>query len=187
MVPLLRQNISAHGLRGDDAHAGAPDDASSVVSYTKQLVNNIGGGFGVGPVEKLEVEADLATGSGWETQASHEILTVTGLCRIRLLCECTELITGAATIALSCGGIELIPATTATLIDADEIWRSENDGEIIATQWTNEALFDFISNGDDVGYTIGAAATTNGTLLFHIWWEPMESGATCVEGAGGTL
>lgn len=135
----------------------------------------------------LVVTADLATGSSWETAASHEVFTVTGLVRVRLWALCTENVAGGGSIQFGYEGATdgLIASTTATDLDANELWYDATPTTQIDT-FAN-VVFDRVINGLDIGYEITAAATTNGTLEFHCVWEPLTAGASVVAGAGGTL
>lgn len=154
------------------------------------------------------VTADM-TSATWNTAAAHEIITVTGTCRIRLLCVAGGTLTDAAdgaTIALgnetSTAG--LIAATnaagkSAATISAGEIWCSATDannitlgqynfGDTAVGIAVNGTVLDFIdTGGKDVGYTIGSEALTGGSLIFYVWWEPISSDGLCVAGAGGAL
>lgn len=128
----------------------------------------------------------------WNTAASHEIATVTGLCRLRIIPQCTTTLVGGAnggTGEISLGiaertsmGLEL---TTADNIDAEDIWATSGTTHYKGTDFSN--AIDIVTDGDDVGYTVATSALTAGVLTFHIWWEPIEPGATVVAGGGGAL
>lgn len=128
----------------------------------------------------------------WNTVASHEIATVTGLCRLRIIPECTTSVVGGTNA--DSGSLALgikdnttlsITATTATNLNAIDIWATS--GTTHYQGFGDSGYVDIISNGDDVGYTIGTSALTAGVIEFHIWWEPLESGASVVAGGGGAL
>jgi hypothetical protein len=44
-----------------------------------------------------------------------------------------------------------------------------------------------LTDGVDVGYEIGGENLTDGTLVFHCWWEPLSSDGLVIAGAGGNL
>lgn len=134
------------------------------------------------------VTAD-GTSATWNTVASHEIATVTGMVRLRIIAECTEALVGAtATIELGTANntAEIIAQTTATDIDATEIWRSATP-DVEVTAYSDAGRDYLVVGGTDVGYTIGTAALTDGTLIFHVWWEALDSTGAVTAGAGGSL
>lgn len=139
----------------------------------------------IAPSNYLAVAADFSSAT-WNTVATHEILTVTGLVRVRIIPVCTVDLTGAsATIALGVEGAAttFIAATTGTDIDAGEIWL----GTTPAGQFAYSSVVDRVVQGLDIGYVVATAALTAGAITFHVWWDPLETGATVVAGAGGTL
>lgn len=147
----------------------------------------VGSGINVNSQNYLSVTADLSAET-WNTVASHEIFTVTGLVCVYIWIECTESLTGdTATIQLGVDGStnEFIDVTTCTDIDAGVIWY---DSENFFTYQTRpNAIITWIVNGLDIGYEIATAAATDGTLVFHCVWEPMNPTGSVVAGAGGAL
>lgn len=145
----------------------------------------------------VQVSVDLSS-STWNTVASHEVFTVTGLVRMKMVIECAETLTDAAdaaTIQFGYAGAtnSFIAATGAagnggSTISAGELWYDTSPTTQVDT-YANAQL-DYIVNELDVGYEIAGAAITDGTLVFHCWWEridPTETTASVVAGAGGTL
>jgi len=122
---------------------------------------------------------------------THQIFTVTGLVRMRILVECSTLLVGAtARIQLGYTGDTdaFIDDTLATNIDASELWASDVSGNIIKVGAYDDFVLDFITNGINIGYEITTAAITAGVLQFHYVWEPLEADAKVVEADGtGTL
>lgn len=125
----------------------------------------------------------------WNTVASHEIVTVTGTVRLRILAQCTTSLVGAgATIELGTANntAEIIAQTAAPNILATTIWRSaapDVECNAYATAMTDTVVV----GGTDVGYTIGTAALTSGAITFHVWWDALNSIGVCAAGAGGAL
>ena len=121
--------------------------------------------------------------------ASHEILTITGLVRLRMWVECTVNLAGAtATIELGeeTTSTSLIAQTTATDIVAGELWYDATPTTAIDAFGT--VVLDKVINALDVGYTIGTAAISAGTLVFHYVWEPLNAtGAVVAADGTGTL
>jgi hypothetical protein len=135
----------------------------------------------------IRVTADMASAT-WNTDATHEILTVTGLVRVKIIAECTESLVGVgATISL---GTETtadawIADTTAADIDVGQLWYDA--AAHVTNVNTATALVDKVVIGVDIGYEIDTAALTDGTMVFHVWWEPISAGSAVVAGAGGAL
>ena len=133
----------------------------------------------------IVVNADF-TSATWNTIATHEILTITGLVRIRIIVECTGSVTGATgTLQLGNEGAttSLIGNTLATDLAINELWFNTAPTTSIGAA----ALFDRIVNEVDIGYEILTAALTGGNLRFHCWWRPLEAGALVVSGTGSAL
>ena len=147
-------------------------------------------GVAIAASNKLTVTADLSSAT-WNTVASHEIAVVTGLVRVQILPLCT--VTGddtsgnTGTISLGWDGTVagMIAATEVDDLAAGEFWYDATPtttGEAFAT-----AVLDFVLDGKDIGYTIATEAAVAGSIKFHIWWIPLESGATVTAGEGGTF
>lgn len=142
------------------------------------------------------VTADF-TSATWNTIASHEIATVTGLVHMIVIPQCTGTLTDAADLASIQLGVEgntnsLIAATGAaglagTTISANEIWVDTTPTETAVTSVQVAALDFMVGGGLDVGYEITTAALTGGTIIFHIWWEGIDSTGSVAAGAGGSL
>ena len=122
--------------------------------------------------------------------ATHEIFTVTGAVRVKILAVCSTNLAGAtATIQLGVAGSTdaIVATTTGTDIDAGEIWHDASpDASIEAT---SSAISDFtIVNGLDVGYEVAVAALSGGVITFHCWYWPLDSTGAVVASDGlGTL
>lgn len=148
------------------------------------------GGVEMVPMNKLVVTADLSSAT-WNTVAAHEIAVVTGLVRMQVLAVCTT--TGddtsgnTSTIALGVEGdtAALIAATQVDDLLAGELWYDATP-TTRTDKWAN-AVIDFPVDGWDVGFTIAGEAATAGVIEFHIWWMPLEEGATVVAGEGGAF
>jgi len=135
----------------------------------------------------IRITADMASAT-WNTDATHEILTVTGLVRVVILAECTESLVGAgATISLGTEAVAdaWIADTTADDIDAGQLWYDA--AAHVTNINTATAIVDKVVIGEDIGYEIDTAALTDGTMVFHCWWQPISAGSVVVAGAGGAL
>lgn len=143
----------------------------------------------------FSVTADM-TSATWNTLAKHEIATVTGMVHMVVIPECTATLTDtadgasiqfghesdtAALIASTAG------ATAATLIATGDIWVDATPTEVMVLRTPLAALDFVIAGGLDVGYEITGAALTGGTIVFHVWYEPLNSTGAVVAGAGGVL
>jgi len=143
----------------------------------------------------IEVSVDLNSAT-WNTVATHEVFTVTGTVRMRFLILCTETLTDAANLAVIQFGVAgttnaFIAATDAAgkngnTIEADEIWCDATPADTYGDADT-VVLDKVVTGGLDVGYEITGEALTDGTLVFHAWWEPLDAAGVVVAGAGGVL
>jgi hypothetical protein len=142
---------------------------------------------------------DATTGDAhWGNSGeSDEIVTVTGACRIRILMECTASLTDGgdtATLSLLCGAGVVIAATTCATVGADatqiatgEIWVDTSPAEIPGVL-TSAAFIDIVSTGGtDIGVTTAGEDITGGTIIFHVWWTPLDSTGLCAAGTGQAL
>lgn len=138
----------------------------------------------------LTVVADMSS-TTWNTAATHEILTVTGTVRLRIVCECTEAITEASDTGMIQLGIAgttnaFIGATTGSALAVNELWYDTTPTTKYDT--TSTVVLDkIVSGGVDVGYEIATTDFTNGEITFYCFWEPLSSTGAVVAGAGGTL
>ena len=121
--------------------------------------------------------------------ATHELFTVTGLVRIRMIAVCTVNLAGAtATLEL---GTEndtdaFIATTTGTDVDAGELWYDATPTTTEDT--TTTVVLDKIVNAADIGYEVKVAALSAGAITFHLWYAPLDStGAVVVADGTGTL
>lgn len=147
----------------------------------------------------VTVDFDGTTGAGhWGLSGeTDEVLTVTGAVRIRLLMECTDTCTGTdgGTIALWAGTSEdvILAATVIntegadnTNLDSGEIWLDTSPTEHTAIGASG--FFDFVVVGGlDVGLDCQVQDIADGTIVFHVWWTPLDATGNVVAGGGGTL
>lgn len=143
------------------------------------------------------VEANMLHAT-WNTVASHEIATVTGTVRMRILAECNDTTTGASTeAAISLGTalnkVGLIAATLfggsedSNAFQAGEVWQDTTPTESNGIQAFSTGVIDKVISKTDVGYTISSAAGATGRIIFYIWWEALDDKGAVVAGAGGSL
>lgn len=107
------------------------------------------------------------------------LFTVTGTVLLRILAKCTVNLTGnSATLeigtALSTAG--LIAQSTATDIDANEIWHDATpDSSIEATTVLAQKIV-----AQNVIQTVGTANITAGAITYTALWYPLSAGASVV-------
>jgi hypothetical protein len=139
------------------------------------------------------VTADMNNAT-WQTVASHEIVDVTGMCKLTIIPECTASVSSVSdngTIAL--GDVtttnSIITASTlgSGVMATGELWVDATLTRTILTQTQLNALTFVVANSKDIGYTIATNKTLTGTIKFHVWWTPLDSTGSCVAGAGGSL
>ena len=113
------------------------------------------------------------------TVDAHTLFTVTGDVLIRIFATCSVNLDsdGVATIEVGIAGntAALLAQTTATGIDAGEVWIDNAPATIEALPATQ-----IVTNGTDIIATIGTAAIKAGALTFYCLWRPLSSGASVV-------
>jgi len=138
----------------------------------------------------LAVTADLSSAT-WNTVATHELFTVTGLVRVRIIAVVTT--TGDDTtgdtsnIQLGTDGDTdgFIAATDVDDLLEDELWYDATPTTKFDT--TSTVVIDKTVNTEDVGYEITGEAATAGVIVFHCWWEALDGTGAVVAGAGGAM
>jgi len=130
----------------------------------------------------------------WSTVASHEIATVTGMVRMLIIAECVTSVsstsdTGTMALGDETTGDSIIAASTigAGAMAAGELWVDATLTRTILTRTQLNAVEFAVAAGKDIGYTVGTNALTAGSMVFHIYWTPLDSTGAVVAGEGGTL
>lgn len=157
------------------------------LSTNRSLIDEIiGAQMSYNRTNYLAIAVDL-TSVTWNTVAAHEILTVTGCVRVKILPLCDGSVTSGGAISFTLGTQTttnaFITATDGTTIDVDMFWLSATP----AKQFATTSVIDRVVSDDDIGYTIATNAATGGSLTFHVWWEPLDSFGAVAAGAGGVL
>jgi len=105
-----------------------------------------------------------------------DIFTVTGTVRAKVFAICTTNLAGAsATLEVGTAGTTagIIAQTTATDIDAGEIWHDASpDAQVEAASVATENI---IANGADIVGTCGTANITAGVIKFICLWKPVST------------
>jgi len=165
------------------------------MTLTKDYTNYLlGGNPHQNRPNKIAKSVDFSNAT-WNTAASHEVFTVTGTIRGRLIIRCTSTLTDAAdgaSIQMGVAGATnaLIASTGAAgaggvTITSGNLWFS-----IAPANYglSSSVVIDFIvSNGTDIGYEITGAALTGGTLEFDLYYEALNSTGAVVLGDGSAL
>lgn len=109
------------------------------------------------------------------------LFTVTGVVIATVFAHCTSDLTsgGAATIEVGIAGntAAIIAQTTATGIDANEIWDDASPATIEALSNNSEKI---IANGTDIIQTIATDTVTGGALTYYVLWTPVSSDGNVV-------
>lgn len=107
------------------------------------------------------------------------LFTVSGVVAVRLFAVCGVNLAGAtATLAVGTADTTagLIAQTTATEIDAGEIWHDASpDSEVEVITVAAEKIVT-----DSIVQTVGTADITAGELTYYAIWRPLSEGATLV-------
>lgn len=106
------------------------------------------------------------------------LFTVTGDVLVRVFGVCTTLLAGAsATLEVGVAGdtASLIAQTTATDIDANEVW-------VDAVPGFNQSLptTQIIAQGADIIQTVGTANITAGVITYYCAWRPLSDASSVV-------
>ncbi len=134
---------------------------------------NVGGG---GLVEKTW---DFAVDG--HISGSHDIFTITGDVRVKLLAICETNLAGGGvgaqlTLGLNGATTYFIGQTTCTGIDAGEIWTSSTLANNLKVNTIALAVFDRIVSGyTSIKIDIVSASTSTGKIHFYCWWEPLSA------------
>lgn len=108
------------------------------------------------------------------TNNPYTLFTVTGVVEISILAICTVSLVGAsATIEVGTATTTagLIAQTTATDIDADDIWHDASPDATV--ELTSVVTRKIVS--ENVIITVGTANITAGAIKFIIRWAPLSS------------
>lgn len=117
-----------------------------------------------------------ARGDDGGTNDPYTLFTVTGDVLVRIFGVCTTLLAGAtATLEVGVAGntAALIAQTTATDIDADEIWNDTSPAVGVDTL-ANITGPHVIVNGLDIIETVGTADITAGNIYYICLWRPLS-------------
>lgn len=125
-----------------------------------------------------------AIGDEGGAQDPFTIFTVTGTCAVRVFGICTTLLAsaGGGTVEVGVTGNTngIIAQTTATDIDANEVWRSATpDVGIVAYTAANVPTF-IVANGLDIIGTVGTADITAGVIDFYCIFIPISDDSNVV-------
>lgn len=164
-----------------------------MTAYTIKTLKNLGM-IGTSNPNFLSVVTSMASAT-WNTVATHEVFTITGLVRIRFWIECTATLTDAADAARIQVGHEadtdaFIAVTAgatagAALIATGVLYYDATPDLLPSAPATS--IFDYVVNNYDIGYEVSGAAFTGGSLTWHCVWEPLNATGNVVAGAGGVL
>lgn len=134
------------------------------------------------PITNLGIVTPLATityaaGTTGATGATT-LFTVTGVIAVRIFGVCgTDLTSGgAATLEVGIAGntAALLAQTTATGIDAGEIWIDTGPATVEALPAIS------ILSGTNIIQTVGTTTITGGTLTYYAIWNPISADGNLV-------
>lgn len=147
----------------------------------------VGASINAGRTNNFVVTADF-TQAAWNSVGTHEIITVNGQVRVRIIPVCTATLTsgGAATMQFGTAASTslYIGPTVFSDLQTDRYWLTATPD----TRYAFSEVFDQILSNIDVGYEIAGAAMTAGTINFLVWFEALSAGgSTAQTGAGVPL
>lgn len=152
---MIEENIMTF-TRGQVAEAAAGIGAycSKTVTFAGGTANNMGDFDGTGN--------------------PYTLFTVTGTVMMKLFATCgTDLAGASATVSVGVTGATagLIALTTATDIDANEIWHDATpDARVELSSVATEKIVN-----SNVIQTVGTANVTGGVLTYHCIWKPIST------------
>ena len=175
----------------------APANNVSLAEVIRATYNQtLNASLNVTALNYFTVTADM-TSATWNTAASHEIATVTGMVQMTVIPQCTGTLTDAADGASIQFGVEgstaaIIASTGAAgaggdTIETGEFWIDATPADLVIKKSALDNLVFVVGAGKDVGYEITGAALTGGSIVFHCWWKPLDGTGAAVAGAGGAL
>ena len=130
--------------------------------------------------QRIEKAKTFTGASGSGAVGTIDLFTVTGAVEVRLAAYCTTNLAGAsATLEVGVAGATtaLIAQTTATDIDAGEIWEDATPSFTTPHYLLTTAAL----SGNLIGYsldiiaTVGTANITAGAMVFVLFWRPISS------------
>lgn len=147
--------------------------------------------LGFEKVAKKTIDFTLAA---WNTVATHEVFTVTGLVRCLTIYQVTGSLTsgGAATVSFGIEGAAnaYAAAQAYTNLAAGQLVQAGGSAAASLQSFTNffaAQWADIFTIGKDLGYEVATAALTGGTIVAYCFWTPISDGSLVVGGAGGVL
>ena len=213
IVGLLRYIIATGstsavlGALATAGHAGAVDEATTIMGYVKQLITASIARDTLLGTPAADVSADIAaikaetTGivvaqtagltqiatvvsadgsvTPW-TQAAHRLFTITGVVKARVFAIVTETLVGAGTLEVGVAGATaglIAQVADATDLAAGDVLANSGTATLVPLGQTNE--FAIMSN-TDIDVLVGTANITDGTMTFYVEWSPISVGATLV-------
>lgn len=195
-VKGILQRIGADSVNNTAATTlVAPNQDGSLLERIEAIGASTGE-FNVFSPNYLSVTANFSSAT-WNTQATHEIFTVTGLVKIVILPQVIDTLTDAADGSSIQLGIEgttnaLIASTQCAgaggnTLSLGEFWIDASPADTVVFGTSFNSLTFIAGGGLDVGYEITGAALTGGGIAFHCWWTPLSSDGSVAAGAGGAL
>jgi hypothetical protein len=163
----------------------------SLADISASLITIVTGFTNVVNLEEnyLTVEVDFSESAN-KGIATHEVFTVTGAVRMKVLAECTTDMVPSAEGGLICLGVEdatsaWIAATSMSIIAANEIWCDSTPTETNGAYGT--VVLDKVVISKDVGYQIATASASTGVITFHCWWTPLNATGAVAAGHLSTM
>ena len=111
-----------------------------------------------------------------------DLFTVTGDVIVKVMAVCDTLLAsgGAATLEIGVSGdtAVFIAQTTATDIDANEIWHDASpDNSIELESVAGERI---VTNGQDIIQTVGTTDISSGAITYYCLWRQLSANANVV-------
>ena len=163
-LSLNDRRAQSHTLDSSKVKQKVVGDVSTLDTFTNKVEKTVT--FAAGTTGKL------ATGT-------FTIATVTGVVEVTCIALCTTDVTsttGTLAVGTAISPTALIAQTTATAIDANELWHDATpDASVeLSTVLTKKIV------SQNIIYTVGTADITGGVVKFLISWVPLSSDGNVV-------
>jgi len=141
--------------------------------------------FNIVKAEPSAFDGGTANSRGDEngTGNPQSLFTVTGEVLVGVYGVCTTLLASAGGATIGVGTADnangIIPSTTATDIDADEVWVDSSPSTDLIS--VDELIYYIVTNGNNlVETTANSQDITAGQIYYVCLWRPLSEGATLV-------
>lgn len=191
--PALIDNFGYDSDTANVQAIGLPIIGNQLAANRSIYDEIIGAEFSYNRTNYLAVTVTLVAGTTGAI-ATHELFAITGAVRLRIIPEITTVPTSGGSATMSLGvetaGTSIFAATAVANLaatTAPSFWLTGGLVNASANIASTSVIDQVVAGGRDVGYAVAGATFTGGVIVFHCWWEPINSTGAVVAGALGSL